>query len=119
MKQILSLALLVGVAACSNSSNDNGDKICSEDVSCPGQVTSFEQVTAFDTCRNCHSSSATDRHGAPASLNFDTASEVLDEREEVLEEVSEEHMPPEPYASSFTQDQRDEIMTWICCSQGS
>lgn len=122
MKQItyLFFTVVAAAAACSNSGdNDESEEIenvCQENVTCPAQVKVFDEVTAFDTCRNCHSATATDRRGAPANINFDTASETLDKQEEVLEEVNEGEMPPEPYASSFTQDQRNEIFTWICCN---
>lgn len=115
-KKYVFLILLVGAAACSN--DDEAEKIC-EDVTCLDQVQAFEDVTAFDTCRICHSSSVTDRQGAPGGYNFDSPDGVLNERGEVLEEVSEGHMPPAPYASTFTQDQKDEIISWTCCSAGN
>ena len=118
MKQITYLVFIVvaGAAACSNSEeSEESENICQENVTCPAQAKTFDEVMAFDTCRNCHSTTVTNRQGAPANINFDTAAGALDDREEVLEEVNEGEMPPEPYASSFSQDQRNEILAWICC----
>jgi hypothetical protein len=44
----------------------------------------FGEPFMLNYCQACHASTAADRHGAPASVVFDTEAEVLRQRDRVL-----------------------------------
>lgn len=81
------------------------------------EAPSFEEVSGFVECRNCHDSSlvGAERNGAPAAYNFDeydVASELAD-RIAIL--VEREEMPPRSSGITVTDAQRAEIVTWASC----
>jgi uncharacterized membrane protein len=104
---ILSVAL--ACAACGDDDGSGGGE-CAD-------APSFAQVSAFQVCVNCHSSSRQDaaRNGAPSSINFDTYEAASENALRAAHEVEEGDMPPPLSGFSVTSEQRATLEKWANC----
>jgi uncharacterized membrane protein len=84
---------------------------------CAGDIPTFEQITAFDKCANCHASTklGADRHGAPASVNFDSATAAEAHGEAAVSLVRAGVMPPPTSGFSLTQAEKEQVYEWVMC----
>jgi uncharacterized membrane protein len=70
-------------------------------------------------CRRCHSEDATDRHGAPGGVNFDTVEQIressarIDELAALGPDAANDAMPPSGITPTDTQ--RDDLGRWLAC----
>jgi len=70
---LLSLALAFSTTACDEGGDPTGADCPTTN---PPSYASFGQTFMTTYCTSCHSSSSTNRHGAPKSMNFDTEADV-------------------------------------------
>jgi len=75
---------------------------------------SFGKGFITGTCQTCHASTATDRHGAPEAVVFDTEADVLAQAALVLEVATgdDPRMPPE---GGVSDDDRARLAWWLTC----
>jgi len=114
-----SYGILVLVAACGSDSSDSSDSSEPEsdaNVDCATAPT-FAEVTAFQKCLNCHSQnlSGAARRSAPASVNFDTESDVLTHADHIEEQVGRGSMPPPGSGITLTDEERQTLLDWVRC----
>ena len=107
------LTLAIG---CGDDSEEEGEVGELPEVDCSGDVPKYAEVTAFEVCANCHSStkSGADRNSAPPEDNFDTYASAEKGATEAVEEVFGGDMPP---AGTFTltEDQKQQLYLWALC----
>lgn len=88
----LSLTLLLG---CSSKALDTGSTLeCT--VVDENDVTwaNWGQGFFMTWCQACHSATATDRHGAPSGIDFDTQTEVMAWKERIVVRVLDQQTMP-------------------------
>lgn len=75
---------------------------------------SWGEGFVIGSCQACHSSTSTDREGAPADVNFDTRDEVLARKARILERSTGDSpsMPPE---GGVLNDDRQLLEIWLTC----
>ena len=84
---------------------------------CAGKIPSFEQVSAFGKCANCHASSrmGADRHSAPASVNFDSAAAADKHSEAAVNLVRAGAMPPPESGFALSAAEKEQLYEWVMC----
>ena len=105
---ILSAAL--AVMACGGGDDDgNGGDRCDD-------APTFAEVSAFQVCVNCHSSSkqGDDRNRAPSNVNFDTYDAAAQNAQRGANQVAQGRMPPAE-APDLTSEQRETLKKWAEC----
>ena len=65
-----------------------------------------------DNCLGCHSSTVTNRNGAPADKNMDDLNFVRQNADEIYAEVSEGAMPP---SGKLAADDIEAIRAYLAC----
>ena len=88
------------------------------DVDCEmGEIPTYDEVDAFDTCTVCHSSDlmGSARNEAPEEYNFDTYAGAMHEPEEVAHEVFEGAMPPPDSGLMLSEAEKQELYKWALC----
>jgi hypothetical protein len=80
-------------------------------------IPTYDEVAAFDTCTNCHSSDRMGeaRNDAPEEFNFDTYAAAMHEPEEVAHEVFEGAMPPADSGFSLSEEDKQDLYRWALC----
>lgn len=107
---ILSAALAV-MACGGGDDGGNGGDPCDD-------APSFAEVSAFQVCVNCHSSSklGADRNGSPPNVNFDTYDAAAQNAQRAANQVARGTMPPpEKPEFSLTPAQRETLKKWAEC----
>lgn len=72
-------------------------------------------------CTTCHSADATDRHGAPGGVNFDTQDEVVRHKAAIDSaagkgpDASNDWMPDEDSLMFPTDAEREQLAEWLAC----
>ena len=72
MRSIFNLSIIVVFAACTTGKPT--DSVCP--TSDPPTYGSFGQTFFTTYCTGCHSSTATNRNGAPSDMNFDSEADI-------------------------------------------
>lgn len=121
----LAVVLSAGVAACSGDDGggggggggpDGGSSGGGADASdsCAGTVPTFDQVTLFDVCTNCHSSelSGVQRQGATPGIDYDTYDAAKRNAAQGVQAVMSGLMPA---SGSVTEQQKQDFYTWAAC----
>ena len=77
-------------------------------------IPTFQQVTIWPKCTNCHSSTLTgaDRMSAPVGVDFDTYASASAHAEKAAEEVYEGEMPR---LGTATAEEKDSLYRWALC----
>lgn len=77
-------------------------------------VTKYSEMTAWNKCTTCHSSTLTgaSRAGAPAGIDFDMYDAAVMDADRALSEVESGSMPPGGNLSSADKTQ---IINWASC----
>ena len=65
-------------------------------------------------CQGCHASTATDRHGAPLGVSFDTPAEVSRLRSAILATATGP-APTMPPAGGVSEPDRARLARWLAC----
>jgi uncharacterized membrane protein len=80
-------------------------------------VPSYAKVEALTTCATCHSSklSGSQRHDAPADINFDTYDAAKGVAQKAVSEVNTSSMPPAESKLTLSQTAKDELYRWGLC----
>jgi uncharacterized membrane protein len=106
------LGAALGLAACGggDDGDGNGGDPCSD-------APAFVEVTAFQVCSNCHSSTkeGAARNGAPDSINFDTYAGAAPNAGRAASQVRQGKMPPPASDFSVTSEQRSTLEKWSEC----
>lgn len=124
MKFLSSLAVVLiafATAACGEEGGKPTGATCPQGSTLT--YTNFGQQFMTDYCTRCHSSTATDRHGAPDDANFDTLNGVKAHSAHVDEEAgsgpdaTNEGMPEDTDATNPapTTAERAMLSEWIAC----
>ncbi|MEQ1501377.1 MAG: c-type cytochrome [Myxococcota bacterium] len=66
----------------------------------------------LEYCDACHAATATDRHGAPASVTFDTEAEAEAFADRIAARVDAGDMPP---GGGVSDDDLDALAAWLDC----
>lgn len=93
-----------------------GDESSTSSIDCEtATVPTFAQVSIFDTCTACHSStlSGPDRANAPEGVNYDTLAAARANAEEGMSEVEGGDMPPSGY--DVTDAEKQAFYAWTQC----
>ena len=79
-------------------------------------IPTFQQVTIWPKCTNCHSSTRTgaDRNAAPVGVDFDTYASASAHAEKAAEEVNEGEMPK---TGTATAEEKDSLFRWALCGK--
>ena len=74
----------------------------------------FGQGFLTEACQTCHASTASDRHGAPPTVTFDTAELAWSFADTILGSATGEtpFMPPE---GGTTADDQQRLQWWLTC----
>jgi uncharacterized membrane protein len=123
------LFALTSVAACGSDDDHDHDGAGEGEATgatCPSGSTltyaNFGQPFMAKYCTRCHSTNATDRHGAPSDHNFDSEALILAMREHIDEHAAagpnatNRLMPPDGDAP--TDDERKKLGEWLACAGG-
>jgi uncharacterized membrane protein len=116
MKIWLTLITLCGLTlaiGCGGDDDDGASK-----VDCDKDMTTYNDVSAFDKCVMCHSSdlSGSKRMSAPADINFDTFEDATATKAlKAQHEAEEGAMPPKDSGITITDAQRKQLITWYEC----
>jgi uncharacterized membrane protein len=117
---------IVGAAGCGE--DEHAHEGVATGATCPAGNTltydTFGRDFMSKYCTKCHSSTATDRHGAPADHNFDTLNQIL-----VFADHIDLHaaagpngtntlMPPAGETAP-TDAERTQLGQWLACETGS
>jgi len=80
-------------------------------------VPTYADVSAFDKCTMCHSSSLSgpDRNNAPMDHNFDTYDGAADHADHIAEEAEGNNMPPPASGITITAAEREALIKWATC----
>jgi uncharacterized membrane protein len=84
------LLLLSSLCACGSKTNPGGN--CALHPA-PVSFASL-QTTVLSTCTPCHSKNASNRFGAPTSVNFDTHADAMDHDTAANMDIISGRMPP-------------------------
>lgn len=103
----LVLVLATGVA-CGNKIDPGA--ICGTSTQAPRYVNAIKPVLDAH-CISCHSSQATDRHGAPGAINLDTYEGAAAHAADSDSTILGGSMPPSPDA--LTNDERCAFDLWV------
>jgi len=114
----LSLALLLSaplLPACDSGDGDEGGE--GPNVDC-NSVTppKYSEITAWDKCVTCHSSTLTGaaRANAPAAINYDTYDGAKANAAKAIDEVYEGAMPPAG-SPPLSDAEKTQIYNWASC----
>ncbi|HMJ09912.1 MAG TPA: hypothetical protein VK524_00835 [Polyangiaceae bacterium] len=107
---LMSLALAFAGCGGDDPEDDDGSDQCAD-------APSFEEVSAFQVCINCHNSSKTDqaRNGAPPTINFDSYEAAAQNADRAAHEVGQSDMPPPSSGFTLTSAQRSALVKWADC----
>ena len=113
----LSLAALLLLAtapllpACEDGGGSDGKIDCAT-----ATVPKFADLTAFDKCTACHSSTLTGaaRNAAPADINYDNYADAKNHAQIAMSEVEEGAMPLAG-SPQLTDAEKTQIYTWATC----
>ena len=133
--RIACAALILGVTACAETRPDEhvpynalgggGGNIGAGtggdpgyDPECDESMPTYDQVTVFAKCMNCHSSSkmTAERKGAPAEVNFDTKSAADASANRAAAMVKSGAMPPRSTGLILTDMERQKLFAWAKCA---
>lgn len=118
---VLSLAIVLGSIGCQEESAETTlapdsveSGVCGEDLP---EMTwqSFGDGFVATYCQGCHASGTFDRHGAPASVVFDTEADVLSRRDAVARTVLGD-APSMPPGGGVTAEQRELLAAYLKCA---
>ena len=86
-------------------------------MGCGDTVPTFAEVKAFAKCSNCHSTQLREaaRHGAPASVDFDSESAAVDKAEEAAALVRAGAMPPPGSGVALSDSEKQDLLRWSEC----
>jgi uncharacterized membrane protein len=118
MRNLRMLTVVLLLASPATGCGGDDDEAELPEVDCDtGAVPDYEDVSAFDTCTNCHDSSKTGaaRAGAEEGVNFDTEAAAQKSAMEAAHEVYEGEMPPKG-AGTLTEAQKEQLYRWALCS---
>jgi uncharacterized membrane protein len=118
---------IVGAAACGDDGHVDTHAGMATGATCPAGSTltyeNFGRDFMSKYCTKCHSSTATDRHGAPADHNFDTLAHIvvfadhIDENAAAGPNATNTHMPPAGETAP-TDVERTQLGQWLACETG-
>ena len=114
--RLLTLTLLLSaplLPAC----DDGGDEHEGPEVDCAtATVPKFSEMTAWQKCTNCHSSTLTGaaRNAAPEGINYDNFADARTNAADAMHEVAEGEMPL-PGSPQLTDAEKDQIYAWASC----
>ncbi len=117
IKSLIILALSTsfggGLACDVDDETGEGDELPSVDCNAV-EVPRFEDMTVWNSCVGCHSStlSGAGRQGAPGDFDYDTHERALFDPFETAEVVVEGEMPP---GGGLSAEDRALINTWAQC----
>jgi uncharacterized membrane protein len=123
------IAALVQLTACgevgtsadaSRTDCEDAQATCSADAGatqCGATAPAFADVSAFSKCSSCHAAQLTEpaRHGAPASVNFDSESAALTKAKEAAALVTAGAMPPPGSGVSLSAPEKQTLLRWAEC----
>lgn len=105
--------VVVLVAACTHAPT-------LDEAECPPGGTdltyaSFGEPFLGGWCQTCHASTATDRHGAPVHITFDTLDEVRARADRIYVRAADVNtsMPPGP--DDPPEEERALLAEWLAC----
>ena len=114
MKIRLTLLMICGLGVAVGCGGDDG----AASIDCTADMTTYDQVTAFDKCVVCHDSklTAAERMSAPPDINFDTIEAALATKAlKAPDEIEEGAMPPKNSAVTITEAEGKQLITWYMC----
>jgi uncharacterized membrane protein len=90
------------------------------DCTTVASVPTYSQVTIFEVCNECHSTtkSGADRHDADGDVNFNTFTDAKKSAEEAAREVNGGDMPPKDPGitlRAITEDEKTALYQWALC----
>ena len=110
-----SLTLVVAVASCGGSDEDEREKTDCSTVT----PAAFANVEAFSTCQLCHRSdlmTLADRQDAPIGIDFDNYDSAKAWADKAAEEVAEGEMPPpEENITPLSDAAKAGLYAWVDC----
>jgi hypothetical protein len=91
-----------------------------DDEPCPpaGTTLTYDNFGAAffgQWCEGCHAGEATNRHGAPHSVTFDTADQIRDHAGRVFERAAASNTSMPPGKDDPPQDDRERLAEWLAC----
>jgi uncharacterized membrane protein len=120
----LAFLSIAGAAACGGDDHDDDHEGSASGATCPADNTltydNFGRDFMSKYCTKCHSSTATDRHGAPANHDFDTLAGILPMADHIDEHAAagpnavNTEMPPEGETAP-SEDERRKLGQWLAC----
>lgn len=116
MKLLASRLLVVSSLLCAACGGEDDDGLPS--VDCDAEPTpGFDEVTAFDKCTACHSSSLSgaSRQSAPSSINFDNYDSASQNADLAVKAVNRGAMPPPSSNESLTSAEEEALQRWALC----
>ncbi len=112
-----SIALVLFLAGCEGGEPTG--------ATCPTDSTltyaNFGENFMASYCTTCHGENATDRHGAPRLVNFDTIEEIRDRADEIDSaagkgpNASNDWMPAEESTAIPSLREREQLAEWLAC----
>ena len=100
--------------AASGPAPDTGQELC--DAAPVLTWENFGHGLVVERCQSCHASTASERHGAPDDVVFDTHAETLSHADRILLRVVEEQtMPPQ---GGISVEDLERIELWLRCEEG-
>jgi uncharacterized membrane protein len=115
MKTVVFVIVLGGALVtfgCGSNEEDLPEVNCSAQTA-PG----FGEVTAFQKCTRCHSSTLGEsaRSKAPDDVNFDTLDAAKAHANEAAHEVYAGDMPPKDSGTTLTDAEKQQLYLWALC----
>jgi uncharacterized membrane protein len=110
---LLACALSFSLAACGD---DGGDGNVSDCTTSTLTYANFGSAYMTSYCLGCHSTNASNRQGAPISVNFDTLEQVQNQASRVdARSGAGSSMPPVSFSSIPSGSERTMLSEWIDC----
>jgi len=112
LEVVLAVGIAAGIGCFSGPTLD--------DEACPpgGTPLRYDEFGAgfFATwCQNCHAGAATNRHGAPRDVTFDTADQIRNRAARIFERAAATNTSMPPGLDDPAELEREQLAEWLAC----
>jgi len=118
MRSLIVLTTVFAMASVWTGCKSSDDEdVALPEVDCAVSVPTYAEVTIFDKCNVCHSSTKTGaaRVMAPPDINFDTFAGADAQSMKAVTELLEGAMPPKDSGIIVTDVEKETLYRWALC----